>query len=473
MATSDMYKNSYTGKDNYIYLNDSTSPAKFPGASIYADGAVYTSDGSEWEATTVKPYTSEDLPNLASLVAGSVVNVDGNAAISGGDYLREVSRRTISNTVKTLRPFGRSESNAGILGYTGHLTLLSPVPFYAVRFKFVNVAAAAVINSKASFATPATNPTPCVTTAPWTAITVGGSATFSELAAPSATAATYTSSDIIPVTPVKRTDGDGYILMVRKYTPSAGNTLTSRVIGVGDASELADQLTGNLVQAGSWLGDAVTTPSSFARSIQDIAFPIYVELFTGDGIMRTMLYSGDSITQGQGGSASNNTQLGAAKRLCVERGIIPLCGAVAGAKSVDYVPQGLTYIADTSPTYAIVAPWSINDTDALTAGVEQRIMGNMVQWLGQCYKYNSTPGFITPAPKNGITLAEETVRRSVVLAIKTFCEENSIMCIDRDAALTDYSSSTGGYKAGLFTNALHPNRAGYSAELQLWEEVIQ
>ena len=43
MATSDMYKNSYTGKDNYIYLNDSKSPAKFPGASIYADGAVYTS----------------------------------------------------------------------------------------------------------------------------------------------------------------------------------------------------------------------------------------------------------------------------------------------------------------------------------------------------------------------------------------------------------------------------------------------
>lgn len=52
MATSDMYKNSYTGKDNYIYLNDTQSPSKFPGAEIYADGEVYTSDGIKWSSTT-------------------------------------------------------------------------------------------------------------------------------------------------------------------------------------------------------------------------------------------------------------------------------------------------------------------------------------------------------------------------------------------------------------------------------------
>ena len=80
MATSDMYKNSYTGKDNYIYLNDSTSAAKFPGASIFADGAAYTSDGSSWDATTVKSYTAEELPNPATLAPRTTVVLTGTFA---------------------------------------------------------------------------------------------------------------------------------------------------------------------------------------------------------------------------------------------------------------------------------------------------------------------------------------------------------------------------------------------------------
>lgn len=81
MATSDMYKNSYTGKDNYIYLNDSTSAAKFPGASIFADGAAYTSDGSNWDATTVKSYTAEELPDPATLAPGTPVVVERTQAV--------------------------------------------------------------------------------------------------------------------------------------------------------------------------------------------------------------------------------------------------------------------------------------------------------------------------------------------------------------------------------------------------------
>ena len=81
MATSDMYKNSYTGKDNYIYLNDSTSAAKFPGASIFADGAVYTSDGSNWDSgPSNSPVTSILVPpTLSKIIVG-----DGTVTLTIG-----------------------------------------------------------------------------------------------------------------------------------------------------------------------------------------------------------------------------------------------------------------------------------------------------------------------------------------------------------------------------------------------------
>jgi len=420
-----------------------------------------------------REYTADTLPDPATLGVGASVVVGGDLAISGGDYYRQMSRRTINNPVKTLRPFGKVATVAGLLGYTSRMVLLSPVPFYAIRVKFVNCVTSAIVGSKAAFATPDNNSTPCVTDAPFTPITVGGLSTFSEGAAATATESKFTLSDIIPVTPVKRTDGDGYILIISKYTPSAGNTAASRAENLDDLPEITDQLSGNFIQVGAWQGDAIANPSSFVRTVTTISHAMYVELFTGDGIVRTMLYSGDSITQGQGGSSNAGSfQYGAAKRLCAERGIIPLCGAIAGAKSVDYVPQGLKYIDEAAPTYAVVAPWSINDLDAVTAGVEKRILSNMVQWLAACYQYNSKPGFITPAPKNGLTLAEEAVRRTVVETIKEFCTANAVMCIDRDAAMTDYTVATGGYKAGLFADALHPNYAGYSAELPYWEELI-
>lgn len=50
MATSDMYKSN--GKENLLILNKTNSAAQYPGATMYADGAVYTSDSDKWNADT-------------------------------------------------------------------------------------------------------------------------------------------------------------------------------------------------------------------------------------------------------------------------------------------------------------------------------------------------------------------------------------------------------------------------------------
>jgi len=56
MATSDMYKNAYTGKDSYIYLNDPTSAAKHPGISFYCEGDDYVSDGTYYIPSSKSGY---------------------------------------------------------------------------------------------------------------------------------------------------------------------------------------------------------------------------------------------------------------------------------------------------------------------------------------------------------------------------------------------------------------------------------
>lgn len=94
MATSDMYKSD--GKENLLILNKTNSAAQYPGATVYADGAVYTSDSDKWNADTIKPYTTDTLPDPATLGAGETVVVEGTPQVVSNGEL--VALRNIRNT---------------------------------------------------------------------------------------------------------------------------------------------------------------------------------------------------------------------------------------------------------------------------------------------------------------------------------------------------------------------------------------
>ena len=96
MATSDMYKSD--GKENLLILNKTNSAAQYPGTTVYADGAVYTSDSDKWNADTVKPYTAATLP--ASLPAGTSVVVDGKTTVKTDKGLA-VLTQNIAQPIKT------------------------------------------------------------------------------------------------------------------------------------------------------------------------------------------------------------------------------------------------------------------------------------------------------------------------------------------------------------------------------------
>ena len=388
----------------------------------------------------------------------------------------KVVKHRIVNSKKTLRPFGKTDTSTGVLNWTGHITLLSPVPFYGVRFNFVNGdTTVAVSNAVAAYALPDSNPTPCVTTAPWVNITANGVTNINIPAPINGGQPAITQSDLMPVKCVKRTDGDGYLIMIRVYFTATGNTVGLRTSGTTDlATDSLDRLG---FQCGYYNGgNAVATPASFVRNSASLGCPVFVELFTSDNVTPTLLVAGDSIVCGQGGGdASTPTahQNGTYKQYAKYRGWIPMCGAISGSKSPDFIQQAIDkYIEPVKPIYAICPPWSINDDDALVAGVEARILCNMARWMEKCDSNFTVPVFLTPAPKNGITQAQETVRRSVVQTVKNFCTTNNVLMIDRDSIWTDYTSATGGYKAGIYTDDLHPNAAGYTLELALWKTVL-
>ena len=62
----------------------------------------------------------------------------------------------------------------------------------------------------------------------------------------------------------------------------------------------------------------------------------------------------------------------------------------------------------------------------------------------------------------------------MVAWVKSVCSAGMATLGDRDAVYTDYSTNTGGYKAGLFATALHPNATGYALEeTQVWLPLLR
>lgn len=382
----------------------------------------------------------------------------------GADELRQ-------NTSRIVKMFGLPEENAGARNYTLRTTIVRKRPFYAVRFRYNHPFTTPIVNVLANFTTSnscasANNPG----NPNWKTITWGGSTLFSPTPGVGGVIGT-TVSDIFAVTPQQRIDGPGYALEVGVYVPTAGNAVAVRVGGVGDASTISQTVDTYGMQCGASVGDCVTTPGSFVRSVVGLGACIDVEFFESavNGSEPILLACGDSITQGQDAA---RTHFGAAHIASATKGYSLYNAGMAGRTRNVYLAFGLERLPIVKPKYAFLAPWSPNDADFVTAGVAEAVLGNAAQWVAGCHAVGAIPILATATPKNTLTAPQETVRRGVVQAVKDFCASGNIRLIDRDAVYTNYSLSTGGFNAGLSADGLHPNAAGYAAEAQLWTALI-
>ena len=67
MATSDLYKNCYNGKEAQIILNKANSAVSLAGAEIYSVGNNYQSNGTTWNVyTQLRGSKTFDAPSIAS-----------------------------------------------------------------------------------------------------------------------------------------------------------------------------------------------------------------------------------------------------------------------------------------------------------------------------------------------------------------------------------------------------------------------
>mgnify|MGYP000378998438 CR=1 FL=1 len=376
------------------------------------------------------------------------------------------------------RLFGALQNSAGLLGVTAHATYEVPFDWVAVRLHVENMASTAQINVLAALAV--SNDGTAAPTAPsgaWNNVLFSGTAAHATTACTSGAGTndaipTDLVSDWLALPSMPRTDGGtGRIIMLRQYVPAAGNT-------TGNRADIASTSTAlSVLKAKGWFkaGDFVTTPAGFTTPSEWTMVPaVWLEFLSASGAI-VLMTSGDSTLQGSDGGPMPNVASGA--RLASETlygSVALLNGGWASQTSTAFYTNALAKLTAIKPTLAAYCPWSPNDADKYTAAGITRMQQQALLWLTACRAAGSTPILLTPNPANGLNSTQEGFRRQMVAWVKSVCSAGMATLGDRDAVYTDYSTNTGGYKAGLFATALHPNATGYALEeTQVWLPLLR
>jgi hypothetical protein len=382
--------------------------------------------------------------------------------------------------IALLKPMGSFESQTtSILNYTLSTTVVIPVPFHAVRLKFYNLTVTQTVNNTAGIA-PSANMTGGVHVATGTPVqvTVATATSWTEAAAVSGggtvdAVPSETVSDWIACASVPRDDGGaGYLLVVRHFTPTAGNTTSNRASGLGETAADVNAY-GCAARAGTTDG-TFTNWATFSPSVNNLGSCFSLEVMTSAGA-RVVAQFGDSTFAGQDSYRANAGGLTLAAMSVLTTGT-PLSwwnDGEASQTSNAYSARALTFLA-ANPVldHFAYSPWSSNDTDKYTQAGVDRMTRQTLFVLQECRRLGITPVLATPCPVGGISAANEAFRRQMVAVTKSLAASFGARVVDRDALYTDYSTTSGGWLAGMNFNTVHPSPAGYLAESALWRAAL-
>jgi len=422
--------------------------------------------------------------NLQTSDGGSVVTAKTNpltGVVENSTGVKTFGSSIVMEKTKGIAPFkiyGQIQNSAGVLGATMHATYEIPFDFIGLRVHVENMAATAQINQLVGLAV--SNDAiaaPFTPSGSFVNALFGGTASFGTTACTSGAGTndaviTDTVSDWLALSSIPRTDGGtGRILALREYVPAAGNTTCNRV----DIANTGIALAVTKVKAYYKAGDFVTTPAGFtAPSEWGMAPAIWFEFLTADGIL-TFVPGGDSTIQGSDGGPMPN--VGGGPRLASETlyGEVALClQGWASTTSNTFYANVIAKIQALRPSCASFTPWSPNDSDKYTQAGIDRCKVLAMRFVQECQKVGTTPILCTPNPVNSLDATSEGFRRQAVAFVKSTCANGVAILADRDALYTDYSTATGGYKAGLNATSLHPNATGYALEAeQVWVPILK
>lgn len=442
--------------------------------SSSADGLVDFEVGAVPSLDYREPVTAVSNP-----LTGGIKKIQ----VSGVNALRTVQDSQFGslskNPVAIMKPAGSFESNAGVLNYTLSVTYLSPVPFYGVRVRLFNLAASAIVNCAAGVAASKnmTGGIFAATEAPMQ-VTVAGAPAFTKPAAISSAETanaiwSETVSDWIPCISVPRDDGGvGYLLVVRTFDPSAGNTMSNRCGGLGATA--ADV---NAYAIGAVAGTTDKTFANwatFSSSVPNLGPAIGLELLAATDSLSVASF-GDSTIAGTDSyfSGASGLTLSGVANAGNSRPVTWWNQGEASMNSASFMTLAEKFFTNGHrPNVVAVCPWSPNDTDKYTQAGINRCIGNAIRFLHEARKIGANAVLVTPCPVGGISATDEGFRRQIVLAIKAIATSFGCGLVDRDAIYTDYSSSSGGWLAGMNFNTVHPSPAAYLAESALWTAAL-
>lgn len=391
-----------------------------------------------------------------------------------------VSRRMRLATVAQKMGGQFATPSAGTVGVThAGIYVLPFVKIQRVRARVLNIAGVQQLACKLAVAFSNSAADPVTPSGAWLPVLFGASATFDTVAATITTTnnavPTEKLSDDLVARSIDRTDGGtGTLFYARLEVPAAGNTVSCRFADYAAAPQALETTRHRFFFRS---GAFVTTPGgmTLGNSTEwQAGLPVYFEFDLIDGAS-LLMPGGDSTVQGQDGSYNLNGAARKASEAMNAAGsrIAYFCAAHSSMTAAVSLSNLLTWVATHKPTVAIINPYSHNGQ--VTGGDQYSQAGlDLVndycrQAIAACKAVGTIPALRTPGPAGGINATQEGWRRAAVADIKAYCAQGAAVLIDADSVLTDYTSSTGGFKAAYVNGAslLHTNDAGYDAEAAL------
>lgn len=287
--------------------------------------------------------------------------------------------------------------------------------------------------------------------------------------------------------------GSGWILMLRVYQDAANAGAKMNFTGTGSLFDF-EKFKGR-VGLSATTGNFKNTTTTFNDN--GLACPFFWLEVDYESPVKTLAIIGDSIMQGtasapspsasaacygapfiaiqemNGETANNNWQLfngGWGGASTAGTG-----GQISDGTLNGYLGQFQSYVQNGAlPTIAAFCPWSVNNLNPYSVSGNQYMRQSLGVFMSICKRNGIIPALVTPAPRNGLTEAEEGARRAVVQYIKDFCSANGVLLIDRDSVYTNYDVGTGGYKNPAWTSdGIHPTEAGFIQESVEWKSKLR
>lgn len=383
--------------------------------------------------------------------------------------------RRLGRSIATRIPSGSVDVLTNQLGVTSSVGMRLADKFDAVRIIYINLAATATVGMTCAVSVAADLSSPNNSAGTWVTGVMPNAA-----ARASATEPSINFSDWINIA------GDNAILYARLYIPTTGNTESSLATFYSDGQTTGAAwatMSGDEYICVKFVGDGITTPSSFNATSTNAFSAIAGVQYRARGEVYTVMGLGDSIMYGTKTLASGDAYWAKAIRALKVAGVKIESANLGrgGQKTSEYYPRAANALAAIKPSALVYGAFSPNDNSgaAPTAAsiLAQRIYLSTIR--DDCRTYDTQLIPVTGMPKgsgtynvSAYTAAADAFRKSLndtIRALPVYIDLDKIVSSSIDSA------AASGFINNIYPHSdlIHLTEAGNSAVMDEAKRAIK